>query len=454
MKNLEQMTIREQQRFFDRQTPNNLIKAGLVSSFPTLLDILGFSSQDKKRIWEAVLEDTGIANGDYPFYSPMPIETLAESSFLTPTIGDNLRRSIREKYKGIGRELAYLNYKIGSTINSSIPSYYVFVSNDLDLLKALFSIQEYHFGELNIPKLEKKIDENDPRNKTHLIKGTQAYDLYHRLRGDTSIPETSLEKYLRDYPLDTVIVVTPEAAFSGGIPLQVYRRKSPMSIADKFGYSIIAYLLNIAYSVSFQRQKPPETRISKYSTYKKCGVKDIPGLATISPYFSTFGVSIESSNLSSLLGIRNKETISETGEVHWDVNFLNPKEIEPTLGISPQGIGRIEVHSLSDISHYFRMELLGPTSRPNFKTTRRRETEEAHPIKSKKKAVEKGLKFVSDRVNNIFMPGINLSSYPGSYYLVNPSGIPTPKFGSLVQTHDTSRLDDVITLYNPFPWQQ
>ncbi len=448
MRNLESMVRSEQEKYLRTLTINKIIKPGLLSAYPTIIESLNFSKSQSDITFAAInhdLEYNPEAKKEYLF-SPIDIETLRQTSLESPTLGDLIRLEIQEKYASAGELLAFIALKFNQGLNKGFSSYYLCVSNELDLLRALVEISSSLGEKLDIPVLKGKNAENDPRRQTHLVEGTQAYCFYRRLQGDTSIPETELEKLLREYPLDAVVTVTPNLNQTG-IPVMIFRRKSPSSIGDKYAYSVIGQLMMTAYKnvPSLQRRKAPETRIKKYSKYSKVGVEDIHGVGVLYPGYQNFPAHLQQAGLGSLIVEKEDDDPKPvTGEEHWDL------ELSEFMKGSPlQTLGGIEVHAFSSSMNYLFAQLAGDSPHTFFKASRIRELVQAHPNKDNS-AVREAWSYIKSQVIGTFMPNIRLAYYPGKFYIVNPSGIALPTFKLLSQCQEERSLDGRYSLFNEF----
>ena len=434
MKDLETMLQSEREEFLNHMTLNNIIKAGMFSYLPEISSELGFDKNKTNKIIEAVHKEAGIDTGEYPFFAPLDVETLKQAD---DEIGELITLKARHKFTEVGGLLSFIDSKITSHINSHNPSYYLFVSNEMDLLRVLYSLQRTFEKDKEIPVLSGNISQDDSRRLTHLIDGTQTHDLYRRLQGEV-IPETELERYFTNYELDVVVAVTPSLINqASNIGIRIYRRKSPSSIADKFAYSEISYLLNTAYDVVYPRKNKPKTRMRKYFTHKKVGAQDIPGFGVIYPGVGNFLNHLDHYGLNSLFIDReDEEFIRETGEYHWNLNFSDFFYENEFVGQ-----GRVEVHGFKSLYHYLSAQLLGPYSRAAYKTQRMREMIEAHPIKHKSGNVKDAHIDITNLVENFFLKNIEVASYPDSYFLINPHNLEIPNFPMLQETKDISLVD-------------
>jgi len=436
MKDLESMMQNEREDFLNQMTLNNIIKASLISRLPDISNTLGFDEEKTAKIMEAVNEETGISTGEYPFFSPIDMNELKVQK---SELNELITTKARYKFTEVGNLLSFIDSKIVSHINSHHPTYYLFVSNEMDLLRVLYGLQRTFEKDKEIPIVGGNIPEKDPKRLTHLIEGTQTHNLYRRLR-EEAIPETELERYFTNYELDVVVAVTPSLVNqTSNIGIRIYRRKSPSSIADKFAYSEISYLLNTSYDVIYTRKNKPDSRMSKYDSHKKVGAQDIPGFGVIYPGVFNFSEQWEQYGLSSLLIDRGDEEIIKTGEIHLNINFTNHYHDDDFIGQ-----GRVEIHGFESIYHYLTSQLLEPYSRAVFKKKRMREMIESHPKKPKrlnKRAVENAHKMITTDVEKHILKNIEVAHYPNKYFIINPSGLSVPNFPMLEETTDTSLVD-------------
>jgi hypothetical protein len=411
------------ERELSRMSVNNIIKATAAGEFPAVLSLLGYNPLRRASMISAMYGEMGVNSGDYPFFKPTDEKTLEATRRGSNTLADIINTTVKRKYADVGRMLSYYETKFAPMLGAHGETYMICVSTQMDLYRALVAVQAQLGETLDIPVLPKstKVADDDPRRGSHLIEGTQAYDLYMHLK-DGKSRHTELEKLLSEEVIDAVIVVSPRS----NAKIQIYRRKSPSSIAEKVAYSDNGYIINMAYGTLFPRKQKPNTRIRKYHTHTETGAKDTAGVGFILMN-SNLDVGfvpgvIAGSDLSSLVSVRDIDPIPSTGELHFDMRFVRESQALESFIYC----GRTEAHVFNTVNHYLTSQLVGPYARGPFKQSRLRELNEWQPIKNK--AVDFGYDHLRANVLTA-MRGIALPSFPGACFVINDYKMELPPLG-------------------------
>ncbi|MBD3203982.1 hypothetical protein GF327_06790 [Candidatus Woesearchaeota archaeon] len=180
-----------------------------------------FDNVDENHISKGKYPESFLERFQYPFFKPFDPDILEKSSRTSETLGDIVREIVKSKYTDIGKRLAYNEFKLGSVYDKTKPSYMVFVSNEMDLLRVLvgIAIEEGDFEIDSLP--QKRFNEKPELYKEYLPEDSQAHKLYQKLKKNDSKKKTIIETQLEQNNMDAVVVVSPHV--TNGVKIRLYK---------------------------------------------------------------------------------------------------------------------------------------------------------------------------------------------------------------------------------------